>query len=101
LATDVAVRLRWTLPVRAADGGSLAGLPEHDAELDAIVDMLEAAGLAERYVTEEGSQAMRLWPKGTHVAGSLAMDTDAGETVLDALLDAIEGGTVELHPAMP
>jgi hypothetical protein len=41
---------------------------------------------------------MRLTPKGAQVGRSLAMDTAAGETVLDALLDAIERGTVELHP---
>jgi hypothetical protein len=64
---------------------------DHDAEMDALIDMLEAAGLAERYVTEDGAQAMRLTERGAQVARSLPMTGD--ETALDALLDAAEADT--------
>jgi hypothetical protein len=65
-------------------------MTDHDADLDAVVDMLEAADLAERYTTEDGAQAMRLTPKGAQVARTLAMTGD--ETTLDALLDAAQAG---------
>jgi hypothetical protein len=61
-------------------------MTDHDAEYDALADMLEAAGLAERYVTEDGADAMRLTERSAQVARALAMSGD--ETALSALLDA-------------
>ena len=59
-----------------------------DAELDAILDELEAADLVEQYVTEDGKPAMRLTEQGVRVRRSVALagDEDA-QVVLDALLD--------------
>ena len=63
--------------------------PMHDAELDAILDELEAAELVEQYVNEDGKAAMRLTEQGLWVGRSLALagDEDAA-VVLDALLEA-------------
>jgi hypothetical protein len=66
-------------------------MTDPEAELDALVNMLEAAGLAARYVTEDGAQAMRLTPKGGQVARTLALSGD--ETTLDVLLDAADAGS--------
>jgi hypothetical protein len=64
-------------------------MADHDAEMDALLDMLEAAGLAERYVTEDGAQAMRLTPKGAQVARQMSMSTEGDALgLLTALLDA-------------
>ena len=43
---------------------------DHDAELDAILEQVDTAGLVEQYVDEEGQQAMRLTPDGVRVARS-------------------------------
>jgi hypothetical protein len=40
----------------------------HDAELDAILDQVEAAGLVEPFTDEQGRPAMRLTPEGVRVA---------------------------------
>lgn len=57
-------------------------------ELDAIVTMLEDAGLVEQDVNEDGKPAMRLTSKGAQLGRAMAMageDADA-EAMLDALL---------------
>ena len=41
---------------------------DHDAELDAILEQVEAAGLVEQFTDEDGKQAMRLTPDGVRVA---------------------------------
>lgn len=64
---------------------------DHDAELDALVEQLEAAGLVERYRKPDGKTWYRLTPKGTQVGRSLALDQEAGEAVFDALLDVTQG----------
>jgi hypothetical protein len=46
---------------------------DHDAELDAILEQFEAAGLVEQYVDQEGRPAMRLTPEGVRVGRQLAM----------------------------
>jgi len=67
-------------------------MTDPDAELDAIVAMLEEAGLIEQYTNEDGKEALRLTPKGPQLGRAMAIggeDVDA-EAVLDALLDAKE-----------
>ena len=61
-----------------------------EAELDAILDEMEAADLVEQYTTEDGTAAMRLTEQGVRVGRSLALagDDDAA-VVLDALLDEV------------
>jgi hypothetical protein len=60
---------------------------DHHAELDAILDQVEAAGPVEQYVDEQGPAAMRLTPDGVRVGRQHAM---LGEDGHDALLG--EGG---------
>jgi hypothetical protein len=62
----------------------LAMTEDHDAELDAIVAMLESAGLLTQTI-DEGQPALQLTPKGAQVATQMAMghEDDAA-----ALLDA-------------
>ena len=64
---------------------------DHDAEFDALIQQLEAAGLVEPYRKPDGKLWYRLTPKGAQVGRSLALDQEAGEAVFDALLDATEG----------
>jgi len=67
-------------------------MTDQDAELDAIVAMLEEAALVEQYTNEDGKEALRLTPKGAQLGRAMAIgdeDVDA-EAVLDALLDAKE-----------
>ena len=68
-----------------------AGLPpmadDHEADLDAIVDILTDAGLIESYIDADGKPALRLTAQGAQMGRALAMSDDA-ETVLAALLDA-------------
>jgi hypothetical protein len=59
-----------------------------DAELDAILEQVEAAGLIERYVDEEGWPTLRLTPAGVRVGRQLAM---LGEDGQDALMAALLG----------
>jgi hypothetical protein len=59
---------------------------EHDAALDAILEQVEAAGLVEQVVDEDGQQAMRLTPEGVRVARQLTMLGDDGQDVLMATL---------------
>lgn len=46
--------------------------------MDALLDQLEAAGLVEVYVSEDGKNATRLTPEGEKVAKQLAITHDAG-----------------------
>lgn len=62
-------------------------MTDQTAELDAILEQVEAAGFVEQYVDEDGQQAMRLTPEGVRVARQLAM---LGEDGQDALMG--EGG---------
>jgi hypothetical protein len=73
-------------------------MPDHDAELDDIVTMLESAGpLIE--TTEDGKPALQLTPKGAQVATQMAMGhEDDAAALLDALLDAAEADTSPRHP---
>jgi hypothetical protein len=59
---------------------------DHDAELDVILEQVEAAGLVEVYTDEDGKQAMRLTPEGERVARQQAM---LGEEGQDALMAAL------------
>ena len=67
-------------------------MTDHDAEMDAILEALEGAGLVEQYTDEGGKEAMRLTPGGARVARQMAM-SDNPEGLLDALLDATEADT--------
>jgi len=60
----------------------------HDAELDGLLGQVEAAGLVEQYVDDEGQPAMRLTPEGVRVARLLAMLGVDGQ---DALMAAVGG----------
>ena len=60
----------------------------HDAELGAILEQVEAAGLVEQYTAVDGQQAMRLTSDGLRVARQLAM---IGEDGQDALMAALLG----------
>ena len=52
---------------------------DHDAGLDAILDQVEAAGLVEQYVDEQGRMALRLTPDGVRVGRQLAMLGEVGQ----------------------
>ena len=45
----------------------VSDLTDHDAELDAIVAMLEEPDLIEQYTNEDGKEALRLTPKGAQL----------------------------------
>ena len=67
-------------------------MSDHDAELDAILEGAEKAGLVEVYVDAEGQRIMRLTPKGEQVAGQLTTtDEDGQDAVVEALLEDHEG----------
>lgn len=61
---------------------------DHDADLDAILEQVDAAGLVEQYVDEDGKPAMRLTPDGERVARQLTM---LGEDGQDELIKALLG----------
>ena len=68
-----------------------------DAELDAILEQVEAAGLVEQYTDDEGQQAMRLTPDGIRVARQLAMlGEDGQDELMAALLGEATGSRGEL-----
>jgi hypothetical protein len=58
-------------------------MPDHDAEIDAMMEQLVTAGLIEVFTDDGGDQAMRLTPEGERVARQLAMSDDDDQ---DALL---------------
>ena len=63
-------------------------MTDHDAELDAILEGAEKAGIVEVYIDDEGQQIMRLTPKGEQVARQLAMtDEDGQDALMGALLE--------------
>jgi hypothetical protein len=62
-------------------------MTDHDAQMDAILEPLEAAGLVEVYVKADGKQAMRLTGDGERLARQMAMCEDP-DAVLEALLEA-------------
>ena len=55
------------------------GSVTHDAEMDALVTMLEEAGLAERHTDEDGRPALRLTDRGAQVGRALAMGGEAAD----------------------
>jgi hypothetical protein len=59
-----------------------------EAELDAILEQVQAAGLVEQFTDEQGQAAMRLTPDGVRVARQLAM---IGEDGQEALMGALQG----------
>ena len=61
-------------------------VPDHDAELGAILGQVEAAGLVEVYTDADDSQAMRLTPDGERVARQFAMLGEDGQEELMAAL---------------
>jgi hypothetical protein len=61
-------------------------MPDHDAELDALVQQLVTAGLVETFTDDDGDEAMRMTPEGEKVARQLALGADE-----DALLEALLG----------
>jgi DNA-binding MarR family transcriptional regulator len=65
-------------------------MTDHDAELDAILDRVEAAGLVEVYSDEDGKRPMRLTPEGERVACQLVM---LGEDGQDELMAGLLGET--------
>ncbi len=66
---------------------------DHDAEFEAILDELEAAGYVEQYVDGNGEGAMRLTPRGEQVANQLAMvkEDDAAAMLAGLLGDEPQG----------
>jgi hypothetical protein len=71
-------------------------MTNHDAELDAIVEMFTVTGLLETFTDGDGKPAMRLTARGAQAVRAMAMageDADA-EAVLNALLDSAEGGAM-------
>ena len=77
---------------RRGHTATLTLVAAHEAELDAIVDMLTEAGLIEQYTDDDGKPALRLTDQGAQVGRALAMaggDADP-DVVLGALLAAQE-----------
>jgi hypothetical protein len=65
-------------------------MADHDAEMDALVEQLEAAGLSEAYTTREGEPWLRLTLAGERVAHQLAlMPVGPGDEMMGALLEAV------------
>ena len=65
---------------------------DHEAELDAIVAMLESAGLLIQAV-DEGKPALQLTPKGAQVARQMAMSCEEDAfAMFTAILDAGPSG---------
>ena len=65
---------------------------DRDAELDAILEQVEAAGLVEQYVDEQRRPAMRLTPEDVCVGRQLAMlGEDGQDDLMAALLGHDEG----------
>lgn len=65
-------------------------MTDHGAEMDAILKLLECAGLVEVYANADGTQVMRSTDDGERVARQMAMSEDP-DAVLDALLEARSG----------
>jgi hypothetical protein len=64
-------------------------MTDPNAELDAILEQVEAAGLVETYTDDDGKEAMRLTPEGERVARQLAMmGEDGQDDLMAALLEA-------------
>jgi hypothetical protein len=59
---------------------------DRDAQLDALAVQLEAAGLLETYLRDDGKAAYRLTEAGAGVGKALAMRGDGSAELLDALL---------------
>lgn len=73
--------------------GHDAPAPDHSAELDAILDHVETAGLVEVYTDEHGKQSMRPTPDGECVVRQRAMLGDVGhDPLMDALLEGRRAG---------
>ena len=68
----------------------MRSVTDHDAALDALVDMLTDAGMVEEYTDDDGKPALRLTARGAQVGRALAMAGEDAEpeTMLAALLDA-------------
>ena len=66
--------------------------PANDAYLDAMLELLDGAGLVEQYVNEDGKEAMRLTAEGEKVARQIPFSSEDEQ---DALLAAL----VEARPA--
>jgi hypothetical protein len=60
--------------------------PDDDAELAAILEQVETAGLVEQFVDEQGRPAMRLTPEGVRVGRQLSMLGEDGQDALKAAL---------------
>lgn len=66
-------------------------MSHRDAELDAMLDVLEQAGLVESYIDEEGKDAMRLTVEGAKVARQMALSSEDDQgALLAALVEAAE-----------
>jgi DNA-binding MarR family transcriptional regulator len=67
---------------------------DRDDQFDAMVEMLEQAGLVETYVDSDGRGAMRLTAEGERVARQMAMSSeDEQDLLLAALVEAAEEET--------
>jgi hypothetical protein len=53
---------------------------DHDADLDAILEQVEAAGLVEQCVDEQGKPGMRLTPRASASAASSRCSARRGGT---------------------
>jgi hypothetical protein len=60
-------------------------MPDHDAELGAIVATLSEAGMVETFTDDDGKPGIRLTPEGARVARQMGMGDDP-DGLLDALL---------------
>jgi hypothetical protein len=86
--------IRPGISIRDVAGVTLAaidlGSRPSDPEMDAIFAQLEAAGLLTIGLDAEGRETWTLTPEGAQVARRLAM---GDEDTINAILDAVEGGT--------
>ena len=62
-------------------------MTDHDAETDALIAELEAAGLLTIGTDAEGMETWTLTPQGAQVANQLAMGDEA---TFNAILDAVD-----------
>lgn len=63
-----------------------------EAELDAMLEVLEQASLVEPYVNDEGTEAMQLTADGEHAARQMAMPWgDSQDVLVAAITKAVEG----------
>ena len=62
--------------------------PNHDDDIDAMLDELEEAGVVERFTNAAGEESMRLTKTGRQIANQLSSMDEAGR---DEFIETLRG----------